>query len=264
MLTRTPFYYSTLRNATIAFGNLFNEIYIESEEKVIQVPLMYLPKEKFVQRVNARPELNGPDVKVETTLPAMGFEMTDVAYDAERKLNKLNTLKHEDKKMLNRTPYLADFVLYVGVRKMDEGFRILEQILPYFTPELIVKIKDKPDYDIQSNIPITLQQTSYEVIADGDFEDRRSILWTLNFSAKIYMYPDTKSSGVIRRTNVDVSLLDTSKTIETLIQELNPFEAAPDDSYVIDEQWYFAGDEPNNINIHTRPDSLIFKERTAK
>jgi hypothetical protein len=263
MLSKRPFYYNTLRNTVIAFGNLFNEIYIESEGKTIRVPLQYLPKEKFVQRINYRPELDDATVKVETTLPAMGFEMTNVAYDPERKTNKMNALRGNEGKMFNRTSYTADFTLYVGVRKMDEGFRIVEQILPYFTPELIVKIRDKSDYNISTNVPFVLNSSSFEVQAEDDFEERRSILWELQFTAKIYVYPDEQSSTVIRRTIVDIAHMETNFDIETYIAEVSDFEATKDDHTVV-ETWHLPGDKPSNINIVTRPDELEVTSKKTK
>lgn len=263
MLTKAPFYYRTLRNTTIAFGNLFNEIYIMSEGKQIRVPLLYLPKEKFVNRLENRPELADEKPKIENTLPAMGFEMLDVAYDPERKTNKMNKIRGNGNMMFNRTSYTADFSLYVGARKMDEGFQIVEQILPYFTPELIVKIKDQPDYNISSNIPFVLNSTGMEVIADGDFEERRSILWTLNFTAKVYFYPDTKASTVIRRTIVDVAHLETEFDIGTYIAEVSDFEA-DEGAHTVVEEWYEPGDAPANINIVTRPDDLDITTKSSK
>lgn len=257
MLVNQPFYYKTLRNTTVAFGNLFNEIYIETEGKTIKVPLQYLSKEKFTQRNLYRPELDDQSVKVETTLPAMGFEMTQISYDAERKLNKLNRIQNEENSMLNRVPYKADFTLYIGTRKMDDSFRIIEQILPYFTPELIVKIKDKPDFNISTNIPFTLLSTDMEVISDGDFEERRSILWTLSFSCDIYFYPDTKNSSIIRKTDLTLQndLVD-EEPLETLLSELNPFNADEQGIYDIDQQILDPDAVPNELNIITRPDKL--------
>lgn len=262
MLSKAPFYYRTLRNTTIAFGNLFNEIYIESEGKTIRVPLIYLPKEKFVNRLEQRSDLETP-IKVETTLPSIGFEMTDVAYDAERKTNKLNPIGGNSKKMLNRTSYTVNFSLFVGARKMDEGFQIVEQILPYFTPELIVKVHDNPDHNISSNIPFILNSTSMEVIADGDFEERRSILWTLDFTAKVYFYPDSKASTVIRRTIVDMKHFDTQVDIETYIAEVSDFEA-DEGAHTVVEEWYNPDDAPSNINVVTNVDELNITERKTK
>lgn len=261
MLTKSPFYHRTLRNTTIAFGNLFNEIYIESEGKVIRVPLEYLPKEKYVNRMNYRPDLES-GVRVENTMPSMGFEMTGVSYDPERKTNKLNALSGDGKKMWNRTSYRVDFTLFIGARKMDEGFRITEQILPYFTPELIVKINDNP-IGVSSNIPFVLNSTNMEVIADGDFEERRSILWSLDFTAKVYFYPDAKNSTVIRRTIVDMKHFDTEVDIETYIAEVVDFEA-DEGAHEIDEQWYIPDDAPANINIVTNPDSLGISSKSTK
>lgn len=238
MLVTTPFYYRTIRNTTIAFGNLFNEIYIDQNGTDFKVPIQYLPKEKFVQRINYRPELTGESTVVENVLPAMGFEFSGFQYSTERKTNKMNKIQGQTDvnkrlSMYNRVPYDVGFTLYIGTRKLDESFRIVEQILPYFTPELSVKIKDKSDFGISTNVPFILDSVSPEIVWDDNFEERRSILWTMEFRAKIYFYPDEKNSSIIRRTYIEFTNEYNNSPMEQIITELDPFNADPDDDYSI-------------------------------
>lgn len=248
MLVNTPFYYNTLRNTTIAFGNLFNEIYIDQNGTTIKIPLQYLSKEKFVLRSNAEPDLHSQKVAVQNTLPAMGFEMNSIGYAADRKLNKMYKIHDEVNSLYNRVSYDVGFSLYIGTRKIDESFRIVEQILPYFTPELIVKIKDKDDMGVSSNVPFVLEATDFEIIADGDFEERRSVLWTLSFAAKIYLYPDMKTSSIIKKTVVTISDLDTEYPLEQVIMEVDPPEAEEGDEWEYKETINGPGDiyDPDN------------------
>ncbi len=146
----TTFYHGTIRKMVTAFGTLFNNIYIQRTDsgvtKKIKVPLIYSPKEKFVHRLN----LDVDKTMVQTILPRMGFSITGMNYDAERKKNSLNKrwkqeigtndeitfqYRYED------VPYNIDFELYIYTRNIDDGLQIVEQILPFFTPDFTITIK---------------------------------------------------------------------------------------------------------------------------
>ena len=262
MLVNTPFYYRTIRNTTIAFGNLFNEIYIDQNGTIIKVPLQYLPKEKFVQRINYNPELTGEAIGIENVLPAMGFEFTGFTYAVDRKTNKMHRIHGKDQAtdtelaMYNRTPYDVGFTLYIGARKLEESFMIVEQILPYFTPELTIKIKDNSDFGISTNIPVVLESVNPEILWDDSFEERRAILWTLEFNTKIFFYPDNKNSSVIRRTFVNLNNGYTDKTMDQIIEELVPFNANPEDDYNIKTSINEFGDFQYPSNVITKPGGI--------
>ena len=93
-------------------------------------------------------------------------------------------------------PYNVEFGLYVMAKNTDTGLRIVEQILPYFTPEFTVAI-NFTEIDKQIDIPITLTSVESEDLYEGDLEDRRTIMWTLNFEAKTYFYGPVRDSKVI-------------------------------------------------------------------
>ena len=88
----TYFYNESLRKTIIAFGSLFNDIYINrrnsagTDVQTLKVPLAYGPKQKFLVRLEADPNL---DQKVAITLPRIGFEIAGLDYDPSRKLNRI-------------------------------------------------------------------------------------------------------------------------------------------------------------------------------
>ena len=64
--------------------------------------------------------------------------------------------------------------------------------------------------DIKMDIPLVLNDVSSEDTYDGDFATRRSIIWTLNFSMKGYLYPNiVDNAKVITSTTVDTHLMNT-------------------------------------------------------
>ena len=92
-----PFYFSTIRNLTAAFGSLFNDIYIRrfntdgAMEACIKVPLAYSPADKTIVMLQQRnPFITQNKIDIKVSLPRMGFELTGMSYDNTRKLPTLN------------------------------------------------------------------------------------------------------------------------------------------------------------------------------
>ena len=210
MLGQT-FYHQTIRKYVALFGTLFNDINIEKKDSggnVLsrqKVPIAYGPKQKFLIRLRQDPSL---DRQVAIQLPRLAFEMTGIAYDPIRKLNTIGTLTHKEtingerniKKMFNPSPYIFDFSLYAFVENAEDGTQILEQILPFFTPEFNVSVNILTDMGIKLDIPIVLQSATSEDSYEGEFSARRTIVWTINFMMKGFIYPDVKSGQSIIKT----------------------------------------------------------------
>ena len=90
------FYHETMRKVVVAFGTIFNNINIVRKNNsgtIIQkmkVPLAYGPAQKFLTRLDNDPSLKN---KVAVTLPRIGFEIANLAYDPVRKLNRVQKFK---------------------------------------------------------------------------------------------------------------------------------------------------------------------------
>lgn len=206
------FYFSTLRKYVTLFGTLFNNIYIirtdaqGNETAYIRVPITYSPKEKMLARLNADPNI---DRQIATLpLPLMAFEMTDIQYDPNRKLNTVNRLVKKDttnpdilKYQYTPVAYNIGFKLYVYVKNAEDGTKIIEQILPYFTPDWTTTVKLIPEMDVKMDIPVILEKVSQEDSYDGSFDKRRALIWTLDFTLKGYVYGPVKTSKIIKYTN---------------------------------------------------------------
>ena len=138
------YYNQVIRRYVVMFGTLFNDIVVQrfntagSRIQAIKVPIAYGPKEKFLARVEQNPDLQK---KSSVSLPRIGFEISNLAYDPVRKLNrvqKFKKTKSSDKNKLDvqymPVPYNLDFTLYVMAKNSDDALQIVEQILPYFQP----------------------------------------------------------------------------------------------------------------------------------
>jgi hypothetical protein len=100
-------------------------------------------------------------------------------------------------------PYNVEFELFIMSKSSDDALQIVEQILPYFQPEYTVTLRESPDLDIIRDVPIVLNSISYEDDYEGDFTSRRSVIYTLSFTAKYYLYGPVTSQNVIRTVQVD-------------------------------------------------------------
>lgn len=207
------YYHGTLRKYVTLFGTLFNDIYINREDDVhsvtnsIKVPLMYAPREKVLAKLEANPDLNNP---VAMVLPRMAFEITTMTYAPTRKLSTVgrnrrveasdpNSLKYS----YNPVPYDISFSLYIMVKNQEDGTKIIEQILPYFTPEWTTTINLIPELNIIQDIPLVLINVTPQDTYEGNFEERRVITWTLDFIMKGYFYGPVRKSGVITLANTN-------------------------------------------------------------
>ena len=208
------FYNESTRNVVVAFGTLFNQIQLTKKDnsgnvtQTMKVPLAYGPKQKWLSRLTEDPNLAK---KVAVTLPRIGFEISGLTYDATRKQNKImkakKVLDGADNSQLKSgfmpVPYNVDFELYILAKNSDDALQIVEQILPYFQPEYTVTLREIPELDIIRDVPIVLNNISYEDDYEGDFTSRRSIIYTLSFTAKYYLYGPVTSTNVIRSVQVD-------------------------------------------------------------
>jgi hypothetical protein len=224
----STFSHDILRKYVILFGTLFNNIYINRHdntgktEQTIKVPLSYGPKEKYLARLEGNPTL---DNKIAMTVPRIAFEMTSFQYDPERKLNTLNRKVKDNKYQYQPVPYNITFQLSILVKNADDGTKIVEQILPYFTPEWTASVHLIPDMeDDPWDIPIILNSVSSEDTYEGNFETRRAIIWTLDFTLKGYVFGPSKriDGGVIKYIDVNIrpsSNVTTANTTNSAIAE---------------------------------------------
>ena len=241
------FYHKKIRNTVIAFGTIFNNVNIKRLDSSgnplqnIKVPLSYSPKEKFLARLDAQQDLTGDDSKVAITLPRMSFEITGYSYDATRKLNKNQkitkvTTNADTTKMNNQympVPYNVNFQLNVFTANSDDGLQIIEQILPYFQPDYTVTMIEDRTMDTKRDIPFVLNSVDYEDSYTGSLTSMRRIIYTLSFTAKVYLYGPISTSAIIKKVSADL-YADTGSNaprVERVTVQPNPTSADKDDTY---------------------------------
>ena len=205
-------YHRTIRKMVVAFGNIFNEINLVRydsngyEKEHFLVPIVYGGKEKYVSRLEGDPNL---DKKTQITLPIMSFVMENMKYDAARKLNtnfKINIPSGTTSLSTYKpVPFDFDFTLYAYVRNIEDGAQLMEKILPYFTPDYTIAVNLIPELGMIKQLPIVLRDVSNEIDYEGDYNTNiRSIIWTLNFTVKGYLYGPVSQPKIIRSSVTNI------------------------------------------------------------
>lgn len=254
MLQNRHFYHRTIRKVVVAFGTLFNNIQLirytkdlSQEKERFRVPLSYGSKEKYVTRLFADPNL----IKsVSIVVPRISFELTGISYDSGRKqLSKIRNFSANNSTRINTQfvpiPYNFDFSMSIFVRNTEDGTQILEQILPYFTPDFNVTVDFIPGMDQKYDLPIILNSVNTTTEYEGDFSSTRYITWDLDFTAKGYIWPSLSTGKYVRQANTNIIVSqDPSNNIQSVnavVTEIkttpSPITAEPDDEFGFSEEY---------------------------
>jgi hypothetical protein len=220
------------------FGNLFNEIQVDrygsdgvTPIQSVNVPIEYGPKQKFIRRVTADPGFENQEFS--TILPRLGFEMTGISYAPARKLNSAHRFtKGQDTGGTDFSytyapvPYDLNFSLFALVKNAEDGAQIVEQIIPFFTPDWTVTMRLLPTLDIRMDVPIELTNVTLDDQYEGDFDTRRVLTWQMDFVVKGYLFGPMQKYKYINRADVD--LIDDSVPINKAIISIQTFAGSQD------------------------------------
>ena len=233
MLSGTHFYHATIKRIVSVFGTLFNNITVgrhgsgNNISNVRKVPISYGPSQKFITRMNK--DLDGQKVAIK--LPRMSFEITSIEYDTTTKLNRLNTTltsgtnnsPRTRNKMYQSVPYTIGMQLNILARNQEDALQIVEQIIPTFSPEYTVTIKDIEGTGSKTDVPFILNGISFDDTYEGDYQGRRTLTYTMDFTIRARFAPNTSNVNIIRKveteiadfTNVSTSAAQTLSRITT-------------------------------------------------
>ena len=253
------FYHETMRKVVVAFGTMFNNIQLVRTNnagevtQTMKVPLAYGPKNKWLARLREDPNLTK---KVAVTLPRIGFEIANISYDPARKLNSIQKFKKvnssSDGKSMSQqympVPYNMDFELFVMAKNSDDALQIVEQILPFFQPDYTVTLNDNATMGTTRDVPIVLTNVNISDEYEGDFVTRRSIIYTLSFTSKFYLYGPVTDQKVIKTVQVDQYTdmpLTAPKREQRYSVTPNPASADADDDFGFNETTSFFQDAKN-------------------
>ena len=159
-----------------------------------------------------------------------------VAGDNQFKSQKDQAVTKREK-LFTSTPYILNFQLNVYAKSQDDSLQIVEQILPFFAPQYTISVK--PFSDIPSlveDVPITLTSVTMQDDYEGAIEQRRTIIYTLDFEMKIAFHGPLNENRIIRdvRSNLflqNAGLSDSDVYLETIKVVPNPTTVSADSDY---------------------------------
>lgn len=209
------YYPRTIYGLIAGFIDMFNNIKVRRYDdtfrpvKQIDVPITFGPMSKYYMFEKE----SESGVRYYQQLPAMAVILSSTNYSPQRSVGNYEqrTYKTEDSKYLSDyvpTPVDIGFQLTIRTESMEDWCQIIEQILPYFNPELHLSMKEFPMVNvdennqdssllgIERNIPIKLISVSGpEMLEEQDGESRpRYVNSTIDFLAEAVMYK--KLNGV--------------------------------------------------------------------
>ena len=241
------FYNKRVRTTVSIFGSLFNNIHVirtnASNEVIsqVKVPLSYAPKRNFLERLSAMADGEQAERRVAMKLPRMSFEITDMSYDPIRQLPKVNAYREtlpadntKGRKVYTGVPYNIQFQLNIYAKSQDDALQIVEQIIPYFAPQYNLTVKPFTDYpDVKDDVPVILQGITFSDDFEGGFEQRRTIVYTLDFQMKINFYGPDRDRAIIREVNSPLNILAANENqfVETINITPDPIGISPDSDY---------------------------------
>ena len=230
------FYHQIFRKSILAFGTVFNNIIVKRKmpgvdkptgKKAIEaykVPIQYGPYQKFLAIIAAEP--NPERQRVQANLPRISFEIKGLNYDGSRKLAPTQFAKTQptmgpDAKQPVQymqflpVPYNLDIEMAIISKNQDDGLQIIEQILPDFQPSLNVSIEGIDVTHEERDIAIVLNGIGYQDDYEGDYTQRRTLIWTLNFTVKTYLFGPVQAQKDIRKVTIDYRTdIDTKRPTE--------------------------------------------------
>ena len=178
----TYHYHEIIRKTIIAFGTLFNTVEIRhtkqdgSNYSTMKVPIAYGPTEKFLARLEQKPD---PRKRVSITLPRLAFELVSISYDNSRKISTMQTFKAFTndssklaKKVFMPVPYNLGFRLSIMTQYNEDSMQIIEQILPVFQPSFNVTIDLVDSIGEKRDVPMVLDGINFDDNYDSGFEEK--------------------------------------------------------------------------------------------
>jgi len=209
MLSQDHFYWQMTKKYVVAFSHIFSDVHVirtnseGTDVKDITVPITYAGKRKMYEVVQRNSTING---KVSTVLPRISFLITGLTSDPLRKCNPTNTITITSDEltedfMYSPVPYNFNIDLIAWAKNMDDLLQIIEQSATFFNPHYTLSVNEIDELDIQRNITVTLNSTDLEMDIEYDEQSERTLMASMNFTLKGFLYKPITDSKIITLIN---------------------------------------------------------------
>jgi hypothetical protein len=121
-------------------------------------------------------------------------------------------------------PYNMSFELSVYTKLNDDMLQIVEQILPYFQPAYTLSVDLVDTIGEKRDVPIIFEGIEMRDEYEGDFSQRRALIYTLRFVAKTYLFGPVSdvSKDIIKKTSIGFSAGDSRGSTRDLTYRVDP------------------------------------------
>jgi len=215
MLANQHFYHGSIRRYTVLMGSLFDGMTIRrkagTKSELVPVPVSYSSGQAYLKYTGERDSREKDIPRVSKILPALVFSLTSFSFDPMRKQNSRERIQNTVNKgdgsvtsyVFGRVPYDFEYEVAVKTKNMDDMLQIVEQIIPYFDPSLVIKMDDLPATDLDAHQDIRIEMTNVQIddIYEGDMEDHRMVECTMNFILHGFLYKRVLSGASIEKLN---------------------------------------------------------------
>lgn len=196
------YYYNSIRSQVVAFMSLFRNFKVidavddnqtTPEYKETYLDLTYAPKERIYYESVYEKTLPKSDFDVK--VPRFSTTISTISYDSSRALNYFRTrrIKQNSKQYDDRMPipYNINMNLFILAKYEGHIFQIVENIVPFVSPYIIIRIKENIAYlkDIPRELRIDFSgEIGREVSIEWADTERRNIRGQLDFTIRGWIY----------------------------------------------------------------------------
>lgn len=239
------FYYQSTRKIIVALGALLNGIQINSIDTsnsantfaTTTIPVRFEGKETFLMRLATDPTaLKGDQI----TLPTMSYDLLGISYDSQRKLspyikNQMFNTSNNTTQYACAAPYNLNFEVNLYVRNVEDGLQVIEQIIPFFTPDYTIQLKylvnAASNTYVSEQVPFVFEGINYQNEYEGPAGTVRMVTWTMNFTAKALYFGPTPSNSVIKEVIINLRDGNSMNVVSTIEASVDPISANVTDNY---------------------------------
>lgn len=212
------YFYNIMRKTIIQFLDIFNDIVIARYDKdtgatlkYVKVPLKFAPKTKQWYWTELKEAGDNRDI----VLPMMAIHMDNVEYSVDRQVNRNSRVSISNdgttvKRYYNPVPYDYLFNLQIAAEYIIDITQIIEQILPFFTPEAYIRVT-VPELNITGlsdsdeagadklDLRVLYEGSQKEAPVELDEAGHRILLWNISFRVQGYLFSPIDSSKTVHK-----------------------------------------------------------------
>lgn len=238
MLGKDTFYYNIIRKYIVAFGSLFNDIHVirrdenDEELKDIRVPITFASKDKARYQINSLHSKIKDNIKIAQILPRISYTLTGIDFDTTRLLNATHhRVAHIDSIPQTVTelpvgkPFSFLFQVSIWTKYIDDMFQIVEQALSFFNPDYHLTIKEIPELNVETEIPVIFRSCAPTFETEFDETSWRVVKFDIDFELKGWIYPALTQESIIHTIKLNYyNEFDKDKHISIIQSEYDEAE----------------------------------------